>query len=119
MIVDSPHSVRSFLVDSLHRDLMGPINLDDNGNPDFEETLRLEGGIPQNFYITGYLEPRHWNDQEECVDGFRTKRISPTDQKGLSSPWFRTQYGSKTNEITTGKTMQGSEFNGRISGHWR
>ena len=99
---------------------MGPINLDDNGNPDFEETLRLEGGIPQNFYITGYLEPRRWNDQEECVDGFTDEAVSlPTDREGCPPHWFRTQYGSKTNEITTGKTMQGSEFNGRIGGHWR
>jgi len=30
----------------------------------------MTDGIPQNFYITGYLEPRRWDSQEENVDDF-------------------------------------------------
>ena len=87
---------------------MGPINVDVEGNPDLEETLRLEGGIPQNFYITGYLEPRRWNDQEECVDGFTDEASLASDgSEGAVLPTgSELNMDQKTNEITTGKTMQ-------------
>ena len=68
---------------------MGPINVDAEGNPDLEEILRLDGGIPQNFYITGYLEPRRWNDQEECVDGFTDEASLASDgSRGCPPHWF-------------------------------
>ena len=79
---------------------MGPINLDDNGNPDFEETLRLEGGILK-LYITGYLEPRRWNDQESVWMGSRTTSLASDGSEGLSSPlvqgsiWIKKQTKSQ------------------------
>ena len=59
---------RQILVDSLRKDIMGP-DRDSTWAPILDETLTIDGGgSPQRQYITGFLEPRNWNDGEENLE---------------------------------------------------
>ena len=96
----------------LRSDVLGPIGKDSDGGPDPNEELKLEGGIPQNFYITGYLEPRSWTSQEELVDGFDDVKVSTQKDEdeledGGSAREISGEEGEPiSEEIVSGDTLQ-------------
>jgi len=103
--------VRDSLITNLQSDLMGPIGKNPDGSPDLGETLILQDGIPQNFYITGYLEPRRWENTEELDDSYGHPKTSIEYAEG--EEMVGSANSSQTerepvykDEITTGTTMR-------------
>ena len=106
----SSNEVRSEIISSLNADLMGPIGLDSDGKPNSKEHLQMEDGIPQNFYITGYLEPKQWSSQEELIDS-----LSEINDSAIGEDEIESQNLSENRiddndeveeEISTGHTIQ-------------
>ena len=104
-------TVREHLIGLLRSDILGPIGKDAAGNPDPNEKLEMADGTPQNFYITGYLEPRRWDTQEENIEDFlEGSGISenPDDpEKEINSTEITGEEESElSEEVRSGTTLQ-------------
>ena len=89
---ETSSDIRDELIKRLKSDVLGPIGLDSENKPDENESLKLEDGTPQNFYITGYLEPQKWIDQEEVIDSFSIEEGKKID--AMSSSEIRSHVDS-------------------------
>jgi len=105
------NDVRSQIISSLKSDLVGPIGVDSDGKPDEKEILMMEDGIPQNFYITGYLEPKQWTSQEELIDSlsesFKPSNDEYTEEESSQITENRIDDSNGIDdEISSGNTIQ-------------
>ncbi len=105
---ETSSDIRDELIKRLKSDVLGPIGLDSENKPDENESLKLEDGAPQNFYITGYLEPQKWIDQEEVIDSFSIeegKKIDDLSSSEIRSHVDSTEVEDKDSSVLSGNTI--------------
>jgi len=85
-LIPTPESmveVRSHLIDSLERDLIGPSWKEGTSDPNMNEVLDLgDRGQPDRYYLTGYLSPLRKDEDAGVIEIMSSSEDIPPEEIG-------------------------------------